>query len=262
MLSILNRIGNATRIAFGLSLLAVAVVCGGQAVGLIPSVRSIELGERRRTAELLATQLSGAIGSKDGQLARDVAELADPRIAVHDQGNLIQAWAQRRIEGVPVRDVGVTAIVNHGNLVLLGLDHWGDADAAAARIGADEARSVVAQHAQPFLVEAFPKDAHLEYIATASGDAYAFRLTWVVRASVQLVCVALTVDRVRAADAPHAGRLCAPPELRRCVDGRPWLRSEPDGRAVLHARHEGVAAAARDDYSRNRRLVENHAQRR
>src|SRR5699024_5684300 len=77
---------------------------------------------------------------------------------------------------------------NHGNLVLLGLQNWGDAGtlAAAPQIAADQARSVVAQHVQPFVVEGWGRaDGHLEYVPMVSGDGYEYRLVWVVRATIR-----------------------------------------------------------------------------
>jgi hypothetical protein len=121
-----------------------------------------------------------------GVLHVDVAELGAPRIAVLERGALVQAHAARTIGGIPVRDAGVTAVISHGNLVLLGLDNWGhDASRAAEpRLPADQARAVVAQHAQPFAA-AFTKDADLVYVPMAAGDGYDYRLVWAVRASLQ-----------------------------------------------------------------------------
>ena len=56
----------------------------------------------------------------------DAEELAPPRVGIFEDGALIQVFAQRRINGIPVRDSSVTAIFNNGNLVLLGLQNWGD----------------------------------------------------------------------------------------------------------------------------------------
>ena len=53
------------------------------------------------------------------------------------------------------------------------------------QIAADQARLVVSQHVQPFFIDSYAKDAHLEYIPMVSGDGYEFRLVWAVRATVQ-----------------------------------------------------------------------------
>jgi hypothetical protein len=117
----------------------------------------------------------------------DVTELQAPRINILEQGNIIQVYSQRVLNGIPVRDSSVSAFINHGNLVLLGLQNWGDdaALAGAPLVAADDARLVVSQHAQPFFITSYSKDTHLEYIPMVRGDGYDFRLAWVLRTTVQ-----------------------------------------------------------------------------
>ncbi len=67
-------IGNSTRIAFGLALLTVCIVSGAYAIGLMPTQKQIEIDQRKRTSELLATQLSAAISTQDGEGAKRLAE--------------------------------------------------------------------------------------------------------------------------------------------------------------------------------------------
>jgi hypothetical protein len=52
-----------------------------------------------------------------------------PRIGVFDKGGLILLHAARVVGDIPVRDNSLTATINHGNLILLGLQNWGDMDA-------------------------------------------------------------------------------------------------------------------------------------
>ena len=83
----------------------------------------------------------------DGQrktLGVDAAELAAPRVGVFEDGALILIHAPRALGGIPVRDSGLTAVVNHGNLVLLGLQSWDE----AGRSGAWR-RSAKRRHAPP-----------------------------------------------------------------------------------------------------------------
>jgi hypothetical protein len=118
-------------------------------------------------------------------LRLDLTELSPPRIAVHEKGDLIQAWSQRLAGGIPVRGSGATAIVNRGNLVLLGLEHWGDVRAAMPLIEAGDARRVVEGHVEPFVIEFFTRDTRLEYIPMARDDGYDYRLAWVVSATIR-----------------------------------------------------------------------------
>ncbi len=53
-------------------------------------------------------------------------------VTVHDGGDLIQINARRQIDGVSVRDSFLTAIINHGNLVLFGARNWGDVTTSVA----------------------------------------------------------------------------------------------------------------------------------
>jgi len=58
----------------------------------------------------------------------DTDELAKPNMTITDGGALVQIWAPRRVGGVMVRDSSMVAVLNHGNLVLLGFQNWGPAN--------------------------------------------------------------------------------------------------------------------------------------
>jgi hypothetical protein len=134
------------------------------------------------------TAVVGYLQQNASVLRVDTAELSSPRIGVFEHGDIIQVYSPRVLNGIPVRNSSVSAIVNHGNLILLGLENWGDVagdTASAPQIAADEARSAIAQHAQPFVIEGWGKDGHLEYIPMVSGEGYDFRLAWVIRATVR-----------------------------------------------------------------------------
>jgi hypothetical protein len=129
------------------------------------------------------TALLGYLQRHEGVLRVNPSELSAPRIGIFEEGNIIQVYAQRVLNGVLVRDSAVSAFINHGNLILLGLQNWGDDATLATRaqIGADQAKMVVSQHAQPFFIDSYSKDIHLEYIPMVKGDGYDFRLVWVVK---------------------------------------------------------------------------------
>jgi len=103
---------------------------------------------------------------------------------VYDGGNLIQIHAPRVVNGIAVRDSGLTAIINHGNLILFGLQNWADVSApASAGVSFDAARTVVSQHVSPIVATA-ASSGRLEYVPTLNGGAYDFRLAWVVDTTV------------------------------------------------------------------------------
>ncbi|HET8643992.1 MAG TPA: endopeptidase, partial [Vicinamibacteria bacterium] len=127
--------------------------------------------------------LRGFLQEHEGQLRVNVAELsAAPRIDVFEHGTIVFIHAPRVVGGLPVRDASLTAAVNHGNLVLLGLQNWADVTPPAAAVGADAARARVAQHVSPFLAHFGP--GRLEVIPTVRDGYYDMRLAWVFQGSV------------------------------------------------------------------------------
>lgn len=69
----------------------------------------------------------GYLGDNRAALDIDLKQLTSPgRVGVHEDGRLIQIHAPRQIDGVPVKDSYLTAVIRHGNLVLLGTNNWAD----------------------------------------------------------------------------------------------------------------------------------------
>jgi hypothetical protein len=119
------------------------------------------------------------------RLRVDPAELAEPSVGVFEGRALVSIHARRVSRGVPVRDSGLTATINHGNLVLFGLQNWGDLEASVVpAIGPAEARAAVAGHVRPFTVTGLRREPYLELVPLDAGDRYEYRLAWVVEAVV------------------------------------------------------------------------------
>jgi hypothetical protein len=137
--------------------------------------------------EMAWSALVGYLAANEPTLGVDVSELSAPRVDVLEDAALIFIYSQRILSGIPVRDSSVTAIVNHGNLVLLGLQSWGDAGPvpAAPRIDADAARAAVVRHVQPLVVESLPRGERLEYVPMAAPARYDYRLAWAVPARIR-----------------------------------------------------------------------------
>jgi hypothetical protein len=156
-------------------------------LGLGAPARPDAVGERAWSA------LLGLLERWRSPLRIDPSEIGRPRVSVSAGGALVHLYAPRVVAGVPVRGAALSAVVNHGNLVLLGLDRWGDlARPSPPAVDAARAREAAAEHLRPHVIEAFA-GAHLELIPLARGEdaraiepgaGYEHRLAWVVRARV------------------------------------------------------------------------------
>ncbi len=136
--------------------------------------------------ELAWQRLRDFVASNTDGLRIDAEEL-DHRVAVHNGGELIQISADRYSLGLPVRGAGFTAVINHGNLVLMGAERWGDVDLdRLPAISADAALAQVASFVAPMTIKSLRQDSNLEILParSASGDAYSHRLVWAVRPAV------------------------------------------------------------------------------
>jgi trimeric autotransporter adhesin len=138
--------------------------------------------------------VSDYVASHQAELRVDPSELATPRIGIFDGGSLVQLHAQRVVDGIKVRDSGFTAIINHGNLVLLGLQNWGSLDATPSpKLAAAAAEAAAAAYVSPFKVSSYEEKARLELIPLSAGESvatvaagfgYEYRLVWVVTAKI------------------------------------------------------------------------------
>ncbi|MCB1036314.1 MAG: hypothetical protein KDD47_20990, partial [Acidobacteria bacterium] len=137
---------------------------------------------------------TGYLNRNESILGIDTDELAHPgNIGVHRDGALIQIHAPRVIDGIPVRDSYLTAIINHGNLVLLGTRNWGDITVSTTPAkSVDNALATLREFAEPFRETGFWGKAELVLVPTARGtvldqiplgQGYDYRLAWSVKPS-------------------------------------------------------------------------------
>ena len=131
------------------------------------------------------------VESQSRALGVDVREMQPGRVTVHDDGGIVQIVTPRVFEGVPVRDSYLTAIVNHGNLVLFGANQWGTIRTASRpTVGAERARTALAGHMQTLAPSGYRRQPSLAYVvlsagaleslAAASDSGYDYRLVWVL----------------------------------------------------------------------------------
>ena len=103
-------------------------------------------------------------------------------VASHGAGEVFQIHAPRIFEGIPVEGSYLTAVINHGNLVLLGTRRWGDintslepaisGDQAAAAL--DEGQVGIPVQAPTLSLVPQPQDG-------PQGPTYGHRLAWKIR---------------------------------------------------------------------------------
>ena len=138
--------------------------------------------------------VSDYVASHKAELRVDLTELASPTIGIFSGGNLVQVHAERVADGIKVRDSGLTAVINHGNLVLLGLQNWGNLDATpTGGVPLSGAEAAVAAYLSPFKVSRYLERGHLELVplargenvaTVAAGNGYEYRLCWVVTSRI------------------------------------------------------------------------------
>lgn len=116
-------------------------------------------------------------------------EIGEIRIG-HPVDYLWQIFITRQVKGVPVRDANIVLVINHGNLVLWGLEKWGDID---VDIKADVSDEGAFQVVSGFVDGISYKDEiiekmHLELIPItpitwtgAVGTGYSYKLVWVMK---------------------------------------------------------------------------------
>ena len=136
--------------------------------------------------EVAWDQVARYIEQNADNLKVDLSEL-NHRGVSHNDGQLVQFFANRVFGGLPVRGAGFTAVLNHGNLALMGSNAWGDIKLDLSPLySADQARAAVAKFLQPFAIESLRGDATLEIVPVGVADAYDVgngidhRLVWVV----------------------------------------------------------------------------------
>jgi hypothetical protein len=124
------------------------------------------------------------------ELGVDPAQLSErPGLALLDGGRIVQIYAPREIAGVPVRDSYISAVLNSGNLVLLGTRNWGPAQVAVEPgISSAAASDVVVTYlGSDFSVSGYRQPAELAIVPLAAGAdplsagaGYDYRLVWVL----------------------------------------------------------------------------------
>ncbi len=137
----------------------------------------------------------GYLASHQAQLRIDLDELpAMGLVTVHDNGNLIQIYVQREHQGLAVRGSRLTAVINHGNLILFGAANWGDVS-TSVQPTISEAQAITAFHGAaqqpsagnrraPFL-QLIPTARGLDVESVVAGQGFDYRLAWVLTPNIE-----------------------------------------------------------------------------
>ncbi|MCI0345964.1 MAG: hypothetical protein L0221_11060, partial [Chloroflexi bacterium] len=134
--------------------------------------------------EAARDQLLAFLGEHRQQLRIDPAEL-EARVGVATGGQLVQIHAFRHVDGVPVRGAAVIATVNHGNLILLGVDRWGAVGVSTVpTLSSAAASASLEAHLAPFAPARYRDKPRLELLPVGiSGDfghGWTHRLAWIL----------------------------------------------------------------------------------
>ncbi|MEE8522990.1 MAG: hypothetical protein V3T72_03580 [Thermoanaerobaculia bacterium] len=138
---------------------------------------------------------SGYLQARQQQLRINPGELAETgKVTVHGDGEVVQIYAPRRIDGIAVRGSFIGGTINRGNLVLLGTHQWGDVRVSTRpTLSLDDALETVAAHLEPLATDGAWGKSELMLVPMARGRdpqqaevgrGYAYRLVWVVRLRV------------------------------------------------------------------------------
>ncbi|MEM1205878.1 MAG: hypothetical protein AAGN66_21790 [Acidobacteriota bacterium] len=128
-------------------------------------------------------------------------------VGVHAGGDLIQIHARREVDGIPVRGAGLTATVNHGNLVLLGADRWGDVTLDThPTLDSEAALGAALAFLDPHRPRDLRTEPRLEILprATAQDDRYRHHLAWIFPLRFDGA-----VERFEVAVDAHSGEILA-----------------------------------------------------
>jgi hypothetical protein len=134
---------------------------------------------------------AGWLARHAGQLRIDPSEVVAPgRVTVFSPDH-IHVWAPRRVGGVEVRGAWLSATIRHGNLVLFGVENWGDVDGLAiAELPVELAERALDRHAAATGLGKRWKETELAWVPISTTDApsldavgrgLGYRLAWVFR---------------------------------------------------------------------------------
>ena len=115
-------------------------------------------------------------------LGLDLSQLAGAGKVAAVNDDFVHIYIPRVVGGVPVRGSSLVATIKYGNLILLGLENWGDLDRSAApTISAREASAALRRHVGADLFGSSWKGSELVWVPLQAAQGLDYRLAWIVR---------------------------------------------------------------------------------
>ncbi len=132
------------------------------------------------------------VAQHQAQLGVEIAEMKNPGVVtVTRDGDMVQIHVPRMIDGVPVRNTFINAVISHGNLSLLGFRNWGDLTVSPVpSISTESAIAAVNTHLGDLAQLATFRKNSLAIVPMANGrdlaqiavgTGYDYRLVWELR---------------------------------------------------------------------------------
>jgi len=116
-------------------------------------------------------------------------EIAEIRVG-HPLDYLWQVFITRQVKGIEVRDANIALVINHGNLILWGLEKWGEINnSLQAKVSEQEAMRIISDFVEGFSSkDEMIQKLHLELVPVSPssytgvlGTGYSYRLAWVMK---------------------------------------------------------------------------------
>jgi len=133
----------------------------------------------------------GFLQNHDAALGFNLAQLPEMgRVTIEQDGELVQVFAERNFQGIPVRNSYISGMIRHGNLVLFASRNWGDIPLATTpTVQLRDARDAVQAYVSPWLSIGFAGKEQLVIVPTSSGSlqdidlgaGFNYRLAWALQ---------------------------------------------------------------------------------
>ncbi|MEO8277454.1 MAG: hypothetical protein ABI639_14665 [Thermoanaerobaculia bacterium] len=124
----------------------------------------------------------GYLEAHAAALGLDLGELAGAGKVSALNDDYIQIYIPRVVGGVPVRNSDLVATIKYGNLILFGMENWGDLTRSAIpALTANDAAEALRRHVGADLFGRAWKASELVWIPFQNGSELDYRLSWIVR---------------------------------------------------------------------------------